>query len=84
MQARNNRFGEANQHFQQSGCTLAECEENLAFAMILDDRLEEARDHYHRALLLDPASEKSRKNLLLLAPVIANRSSAHHDNLLPR
>lgn len=84
MQARNNHFDVANQHFQQAGCTFTECEENLAFAMILDNRLEEARDHYERALLLEPTSKKSQKNLQLLAPMIADRSSVDQPGVLPR
>jgi len=80
IKARHSQFSEANHHFQQAGCTNAECEENIAFAMILDNRLEQARDHYERALRFNPQSEKSQENLELLAPKLAKRSSG---NTLP-
>ena len=60
--------------------TQAECEENIAFAMILDNRLEQARDHYERALQLNPQSKKSQDNLEVLIPQLAKRSSG---NALP-
>ncbi|MFP6573750.1 MAG: tetratricopeptide repeat protein [Pirellulaceae bacterium] len=80
IKARHSQFSQANHHFQQAGCTQAECEENIAFAMILDNRLEQARDHYERALQLNPQSKKSQDNLEVLTPQLAERSSG---NALP-
>jgi len=74
IKTRQNLLREAHQHFQQAGCTNAECEENIAFAMILDNRLEQARNHYERALRLNPQSTKSQKNLDLLSTEIAKHS----------
>ena len=48
--------------------------------MILDNRLEQARDHYERALQLNPQSKKSQDNLEVLTPQLAERSPG---NALP-
>ncbi len=49
--------------FQRAGSGLAEAHDNLSFALTLNGRWDEAREHYRRALEIDPSSQVAQARL---------------------
>ena len=54
---------EALAEFRKAGCNPAQAQENLAFILVLERRLPEARRHFELALEIDPSSKPARKGL---------------------
>ena len=69
--ARTNRLDEAAAQFREGGCSAADAYVNVAFALTLDRRWQEARSHYQRALASDPASEAAKSGLRNLERLMA-------------
>lgn len=57
------RDQEALAHFKSGGCSTAEAQSNLAFAMACTDRLEESKSLYQSALASSPNSTKAQQGL---------------------
>jgi Flp pilus assembly protein TadD len=70
--ARTNRLDEALAHFRQGGCSAAQAHVNLAFALTLDRRWQDARQQYQNALVSDPSLESARKGLRDLEALMSN------------
>lgn len=51
------------EEFRRGGCSASAAHNNLAFALSLDSRWDEAREQYRLALAADPASEPARSRL---------------------
>jgi Tfp pilus assembly protein PilF len=64
--ARTDRLDEAAAQFRQGGCSAADAYVNVAFALTLDRRWEEARTQYKHALAVEPTSQSAREGLLSL------------------
>jgi len=69
--ARTGRDAEAMDAFAKAGCREAEAHANLALALSLADRREEARLHYERALQLDPRLKTAQQGLNSLQSLAA-------------
>jgi Flp pilus assembly protein TadD len=61
--AHTGRGEEALAEFRKGGCQEAEAHSNLAFALTLERRWDEAREHYELALAAAPSSEAARRGL---------------------
>jgi tetratricopeptide (TPR) repeat protein len=61
--AHTGRSEKALAEFRKGGCSEAEAHNNLAFALTLERRWDEARDHYELALAATPSLEAARKGL---------------------
>jgi Flp pilus assembly protein TadD len=61
--ARTNRREEALAEFRRAGCTEADAQANLAYALTLENHWLEAWACYQRALVADPSSTASRRGL---------------------
>jgi tetratricopeptide (TPR) repeat protein len=73
--ARNNRLEDALAEFRKSGSEPAQAHLNLAFALTMEQRWESAREHYQRALVLDPASQLAKDRLGQLNALVAKMES---------
>lgn len=60
------RAEEALTHFQQAGGSAADCQANLAFALALEGRLDDARARYAAALAAEPRSPLASRGLALV------------------
>ncbi len=60
---RDNRLEDALAEFRKGGSEPAQAHLNLAFALTMEQRWESAREHYQRALALDPASQLAKDRL---------------------
>jgi Tfp pilus assembly protein PilF len=69
--AHSGRCEEALAEFRRAGCTEADAEINLAFALTLENNCEEARRCYQKALAVDVSSSAARKGLQELDTVLA-------------
>jgi tetratricopeptide (TPR) repeat protein len=67
--ARTDRVEEALAHFRKGG-TESEAHLNLAFALTLERRWDDARDHYEKALAANPASEPAKNGLRELTAIV--------------
>jgi Flp pilus assembly protein TadD len=74
--ARTDRLDEALAEFRLAGCTEADAQTNLAYAITLEHHWPEARACYERALAADPTSTASRKGLQELDRLIAKAGAA--------
>jgi Flp pilus assembly protein TadD len=61
--AHSDRPAEALAEFRRAGSPEADARVNLAFALSLEGRCPEAREHYQRALAADPSSVAAKKGL---------------------
>jgi Tfp pilus assembly protein PilF len=68
---RTGRGEEALEEFARAGCTEAEARANLGFALILEERWDEARGQFGLAMYLDPSSRTARDGLDALSAVVA-------------
>jgi Flp pilus assembly protein TadD len=80
--AHTGRYEEALVEFRRAGCTEADAQINLAFALTLEKNWQEARERYQIALAVDASSSAARKGLLELDAVVARagrrgQASAH-------
>lgn len=69
--ARTDRFEEAFNQFRLGGNDTAQTYVNLAFALALEQRWDEARSHYQYALSLNPKSAPARQGLADLDGLLA-------------
>jgi Tfp pilus assembly protein PilF len=74
--ARTNRVDDALAHFREGGCSASQAHINVAFAMTLDQRWDEARMQYQHALASNPDSEAARKGMQELQQLVARSKSA--------
>jgi Flp pilus assembly protein TadD len=74
VQAHTERFGQALAEFRKAGSE-ADAHVNLALALLLDRRWEEAQKHYQLALTANPSSEAARNGLNQLNTLLAKTSS---------
>ena len=74
--AHSGRAPEALAEFRQAGCSEAEAEANLAFALAVEGAWAEARAHYERALTADPKLGPARKGLQKVNAVMARAGPA--------
>jgi Flp pilus assembly protein TadD len=74
--ARTNRCEDALAEFRRAGCTEADAQTNLAFALTLEHRWAEAQACYERALAIEPSSAASRKGLQEVRRLIAKAEAA--------
>jgi Tfp pilus assembly protein PilF len=74
--ARTGHSNEALLEFRKAGCGPADAQNNLAFALALEGRWEEAQTHYGRALAADPSSPAARKGLREVQELVARGNSA--------
>ena len=79
--ARTNRLDEALAEFHKAGCSEADAEQNVAFALTLESRWDEARRHYKLALLADPGSESASQGLQDLNSLIVR---AGRESMVPK
>jgi Flp pilus assembly protein TadD len=70
---RDNRLEDALAEFRKGGSDPARAHVNLAFALTMDQRWEPAREHYKRALALDPALQLAKDRLGQLDAMVAKR-----------
>jgi Flp pilus assembly protein TadD len=70
---------EALAEFRRAGCTEAEAQSNLAFALAVEGSWAEARAHYEQALTLDPHSVPARKALRSLDSLMAKMTPPPED-----
>ena len=75
IQARTGRMAEAVASFQAAGCHPASARANTAFALMLEERWNEAREQLEAALAYDPASPLLRDRLQELDAVIAKAAA---------
>jgi len=75
--ARTERPEEALSEFRRAGCSPSDAHTNLAFAMVLDERWDEARREYELALDADPSSPAAQEGLSALGAMAAK--TEHHD-----
>src|SRR5262249_49680936 len=68
---RDNRLEDALAEFRKGGSDPARAHVNLAFALTMDQRWEPAREHYKRALALDPALQLAKDRLGQLDAMVA-------------
>jgi tetratricopeptide (TPR) repeat protein len=61
--ARTGREAEALWEFRRGGCSDVESHLNVAFALTLERRWQEAQQHYHAAQAADPTSDAARQGL---------------------
>ena len=61
--ARTDRRDKAMTEFARAGCTEAEARANLAFALTLEQKPDEARQQYELALAVDSTSKAAQKGL---------------------
>ncbi|MFO0841659.1 MAG: tetratricopeptide repeat protein [Gemmataceae bacterium] len=73
--ARTGRDGEALAEFRKAGCAETDAHANVAFALTLERRWPEARQHYGQALAADPTSKVARGGLASLEVVLAKATS---------
>jgi Tfp pilus assembly protein PilF len=73
--ARTDRSAEALAEFRRAGCDEADAQTNLAYALTLERRWQEARTCYERALVADPSSTASRRGLQELESLMAKDPS---------
>jgi Flp pilus assembly protein TadD len=73
--ARTDRTQEALAEFRRAGCSEADAQINLAYALTLEGHEVEARASYERALAADPASTASRRGLEELEKLMAKKGS---------
>jgi Tfp pilus assembly protein PilF len=71
--ARTGREAEAIQQFAKGGCDRAQVSCNLALAMTLEGRIEEAQQEYQRALQHNPKLDHARDMLATLKSLPGNR-----------
>jgi Tfp pilus assembly protein PilF len=71
--ARTGREQEALQEFARAGCDRAQAHANLAHALLLSDRWQEAEFHFQRALETDPKLAPARDGLASLHSLMARR-----------
>jgi tetratricopeptide (TPR) repeat protein len=74
--ARTDRREEALAEFRRAGCTEADAQANLAYALTLERRWAEAEASYKRALAADPSSTAGQKGLQELHNLIAKAEAA--------
>jgi Flp pilus assembly protein TadD len=67
----NNHLEDALAEFRKGGSEPAQAHLNLAFALTMEQRWESAREHYQRALALDPASQLAKDRLGQLNTLVA-------------
>jgi Tfp pilus assembly protein PilF len=67
---------EALLEFRKAGCSPAAAHSNLAFALALEGRWDEAQTHYGRALAVDPSSAAAKKGLRDVRGALARAESA--------
>jgi tetratricopeptide (TPR) repeat protein len=67
--ARTDRVDEALAHFRKGG-TECEAHLNLAFALSLERRWDDAHDHYEKALAANPTSEPAKNGLRELTAIV--------------
>jgi tetratricopeptide (TPR) repeat protein len=77
--AHTGRGPEALVEFCRAGCSEADAQVNLAFALTLDRRWAEARKHYEEALASEPSSEHAKKGLEELNALVSKAAVAHDD-----
>jgi Tfp pilus assembly protein PilF len=75
--ARTEREAEAMQAFAMAGASPAEASANLAFAMALDGRVEQAIATYRQALQFDPNLKTAREGLAALESLSTHRLTTH-------
>jgi Flp pilus assembly protein TadD len=76
IQARTGRIDAAVASFQAAGCHPASARANVAFALMLQERWNEAREQLDAALAYDPASPLLRDRLQELDAVIAKTAAS--------
>jgi Flp pilus assembly protein TadD len=74
--ARTGRDQEALEAFARAGCDRAQANANLAHAMMLSDRWNEAEVHFQRALETDPDLSTAREGLAGLQSLLARQEPA--------
>jgi Tfp pilus assembly protein PilF len=74
--ARTDRCEEALAEFRRAGCTEADAQANLAYALTLEGRWLEAQSSYEQALAADPNSITSRSGLQELERLMAKVKTA--------
>lgn len=70
---RTGRGDAAADEFHRAGCSEAEIHSNLAFALVLDEKWEEAKSHYQIALAKDPKSKAAKEGLKALTAVASQQ-----------
>jgi Tfp pilus assembly protein PilF len=86
--ARTGHAEDALREFHKAGCSPAAAQSNLAFALALEGRWDEAQAHYAQALAADPASAAARKGLREVQMTVARAKPApaaapNADTVLP-
>jgi Tfp pilus assembly protein PilF len=74
--ARTDRCEQALAEFRRAGCTEADAQANLAYALTLERRWLEAQAAYEQALAADPGSTTSRSGLQELEKLMAKVKTA--------
>jgi len=69
--ARTGRPEEALREFRRAGCSPSDAHANLAFAMVLEERWDEARQEFELALDADPSSKAAQDGLNALGAMAA-------------
>jgi len=69
--ARTGRPEEALTEFRRAGCSPSDAHANLAFAMVLEERWDEARREFELALDTDPSSQAAQEGLSALGAMAA-------------
>ncbi len=75
--ARTGRESEAMRQFAMGGATPAEASANLALAMVMDGRVEQAEAAYRYALQINPSLQTAREGLATLQSLSAHRMASH-------
>lgn len=75
--ARTGREHEAMRQFAMGGATPAEAAANLALAMVLDGRVEQAEAAYRYALQINPSLETARHGLTTLQSLSTHQMASH-------
>jgi Tfp pilus assembly protein PilF len=81
--ARTGRPEEALAEFRRAGCSPSDAHANLAFAMVLEERWDEARREFELALDADPSSKAAQDGLSALGAMAA-KSERNHWAYSPR
>jgi Tfp pilus assembly protein PilF len=77
--ARTNRLDDAAAQFREGGCKPADAYVNVAFALTLDRKWEEAKLQYQHALAVDPSSQPAHDGLRNLEKVRKSMESQSPD-----
>jgi tetratricopeptide (TPR) repeat protein len=75
--ARTERHEDALAEFRKGGCSAADAQVNLAFALTFDGHWDRARQHYKLALAANPSSESAKSGLKNLDGLFAKAQGAN-------